>query len=73
MCREEIIVDQSLLTIDRQMGVVICTPDGKVCEIAVSFMSMSNVPDLQDAKTIFKRLHYDAKRNQSVVHCMSCW
>lgn len=23
-------VDQSLLTIDRQMGVVICTPDGKV-------------------------------------------
>ncbi|KAJ9105442.1 hypothetical protein QFC21_001813 [Naganishia friedmannii] len=47
---EEIVVDQSLLTIDRQMGVVICTPDGK------------------DAKTIFKRLHYDAKRNQSVVH-----
>ena len=28
--REEIVVDQSLLTIDRQMGVVICTPDGKV-------------------------------------------
>ncbi|KAJ9120688.1 hypothetical protein QFC22_002619 [Naganishia vaughanmartiniae] len=48
---EEIVVDQSLLTIDRQMGVVICTPDGK------------------DAKTIFKRLHYDAKRDQSVVHC----
>ncbi|GHJ84424.1 hypothetical protein NliqN6_0826 [Naganishia liquefaciens] len=48
---EEIVVDQSLLTIDRQMGVVICTPDGK------------------DAKTIFKRVHYDAARNQSVVHC----
>ncbi|KAI5453932.1 hypothetical protein NCC49_004927 [Naganishia albida] len=48
---EEITVDQSLLTIDRQMGVVICTPVGK------------------DAKTIFKRVHYDATRNQSVVHC----
>lgn len=30
MGRDEIVVDQSLLTIDRQMGVVICTPDGKV-------------------------------------------
>ena len=29
-CREEITVDQSLLTVDRQMGLVICTPDGKV-------------------------------------------
>ncbi|KAJ9114857.1 hypothetical protein QFC20_001228 [Naganishia adeliensis] len=48
---EEIVVNQSLLTIDRQMGVVICTPDGK------------------DAKTIFKRVHYDAARNHSVVHC----
>lgn len=33
MRREEIVVDQSLLTIDRQMGVVICTPDGKVSTI----------------------------------------
>jgi hypothetical protein len=28
--REEQTVDQSLLTVDRQMGLVICTPDGKV-------------------------------------------
>jgi hypothetical protein len=30
MLREEQTVDQSLLTVDRQMGLVICTPDGKV-------------------------------------------
>jgi hypothetical protein len=28
--RKEQTVDQSLLTVDRQMGLVICTPDGKV-------------------------------------------
>ena len=28
--REEVVVDQPLLTIDRQMGLVIVTPDGKV-------------------------------------------
>ncbi|KAG7528297.1 hypothetical protein FFLO_06260 [Filobasidium floriforme] len=50
---EEQTVDQSLLTVDRQMGLVICTPDGK------------------DAKTIFKRMFYDAERDQSVVHCRS--
>ena len=27
---EEMTVDQPLLTVDRQMGLVICTPDGKV-------------------------------------------
>jgi hypothetical protein len=32
--REEITVDQSLLTVDRQMGLVICTPDGKVSRAA---------------------------------------
>jgi hypothetical protein len=25
----------------------------------------------QDAKTIFKRMFYDAERDQSVVHCRS--
>ncbi|KAK4685511.1 brefeldin A-inhibited guanine nucleotide-exchange protein, partial [Tremellales sp. Uapishka_1] len=48
---EEIEVDQPLLTVDRQMGLVIVTPEGK------------------EARTIFKRMSYDEKRNQSVVHC----
>lgn len=29
---EEIEVDKPLLTVDRQMGLVIVTPDGKVCD-----------------------------------------
>jgi hypothetical protein len=29
--REEITVDQPLMTVDRQMGLVIVTPEGKVC------------------------------------------
>ncbi|KAK8858451.1 hypothetical protein IAR55_002678 [Kwoniella newhampshirensis] len=48
---EEITVDQPLLTVDRQMGLVIITPEGK------------------DAVTIFKRISYDAERDQSVVRC----
>ncbi|WVR06210.1 hypothetical protein IAU60_003240 [Kwoniella sp. DSM 27419] len=48
---EEITVDQPLLTVDRQMGLVIITPEGK------------------DAVTVFKRTHYDAERDQSVVEC----
>ncbi|ORY31392.1 pseudouridine synthase [Naematelia encephala] len=47
----EITVDQPLLTVDRQMGLVIVTPEGK------------------EAKTIFKRMSYDPKRDESVVHC----
>ncbi|WWD18341.1 hypothetical protein CI109_102791 [Kwoniella shandongensis] len=48
---EEVTVDQPLLTVDRQMGLVIVTPEGK------------------DAVTIFKRISYDAERDQSVVRC----
>ncbi|WRT67633.1 uncharacterized protein IL334_004605 [Kwoniella shivajii] len=48
---EEVTVDQPLLTVDRQMGLVIITPEGK------------------DAVTIFKRMSYDAERDQSVVRC----
>jgi RluA family pseudouridine synthase len=48
---EEITVDKPLLTVDRQMGLVIIAPEGK------------------EAKTVFKRMSYDAERDQSVVHC----
>ena len=33
--REEILVDQPLLSVDRQMGLVIVTPEGKVRPYAV--------------------------------------
>lgn len=44
-------MNQPLLTVDRQMGLVIVHPDGK------------------EAKTVFRRMFYDAERNESVVHC----
>ncbi|KAL1412961.1 hypothetical protein Q8F55_000710 [Vanrija albida] len=47
----EITVDQPLLSVDRQMGLVIVAPEGK------------------ESQTIFKRMSYDEKRDQSVVHC----
>lgn len=50
----EVEVDQPLMTVDRQMGLVIIAPEGK------------------EAKTIFKRMSYDEKRDQSVVHCKPC-
>ncbi|OCH94146.1 pseudouridine synthase [Obba rivulosa] len=49
---EEVICDQPLLTIDRQMGLNVVHPEGK------------------PAKTIFKRLHYDANTDTSVIHCI---
>ncbi|WVN86508.1 uncharacterized protein L203_101672 [Cryptococcus depauperatus CBS 7841] len=48
---EEITVDKPLLTVDRQMGLVIVTPEGK------------------NAMTLFKKVSYDKKRDQSVVRC----
>ncbi|EMD41444.1 hypothetical protein CERSUDRAFT_110021 [Gelatoporia subvermispora B] len=48
---EEVVCEQPLLTIDRQMGLNVVHPEGK------------------PAKTIFKRLHYDANTDTSVVHC----
>lgn len=44
-------MDQPLISVDRQMGLVIVAPEGK------------------PATTIFKRMSYDAERDQSVVHC----
>lgn len=47
----DILVDQPLISVDRQMGLVIVAPEGK------------------PAETIFTRMSYDDKRDQSVVHC----
>ncbi|KDQ56299.1 hypothetical protein JAAARDRAFT_690247 [Jaapia argillacea MUCL 33604] len=48
---EEIVCDQPMLTVDRQIGLNIIHPEGK------------------NAKTIFKRLHYDENTDSSVLHC----
>ncbi|KAH8984148.1 pseudouridine synthase [Lactarius hatsudake] len=53
---EEVVVDQPLLTVDRQMGLNIVHPDGKISHA-------------KPAQTIFRRLHYDKNTNTSVLHC----
>ncbi|RPD57956.1 pseudouridine synthase [Lentinus tigrinus ALCF2SS1-7] len=48
---EEIVCEEPLLTVDRQMGLNIVHPEGK------------------PAKTIFKRIRYDANTDTSVLQC----
>ncbi|KAL1945478.1 hypothetical protein VTO73DRAFT_2329 [Trametes versicolor] len=48
---EEVICEEPLLTVDRQMGLNVVHPEGK------------------HAKTIFKRIRYDANTDTSVLHC----
>ncbi|KAI0629467.1 pseudouridine synthase [Trametes polyzona] len=48
---EEVVCEEPLLTVDRQMGLNIVHPEGK------------------HAKTIFKRIRYDANTDTSVLHC----
>ncbi|TNY23226.1 pseudouridine synthase [Rhodotorula diobovata] len=70
----EVVCEEPLLTIDRQIGVNVVHPDGRV-----RFLPQSAVlhgcfahalgPGVQDSKTIFTRMSYDEKSNTSVVHC----
>ncbi|KAH9855879.1 pseudouridine synthase [Lenzites betulinus] len=48
---DEVVCEEPLLTVDRQMGLNIVHPEGK------------------HAKTIFKRIRYDANTDTSVLHC----
>ncbi|EJD47007.1 pseudouridine synthase [Auricularia subglabra TFB-10046 SS5] len=48
---EEVVCDQPMLTVDRQMGLNIVHPEGK------------------PARTIFRRLFYDANTDSSVLQC----
>lgn len=57
-------MDKPLLTVDRQMGLVIITPEGKV-----GIRPKLSLTSFQEAKTMFKRLSYDAERDQSILHC----
>jgi hypothetical protein len=76
--REEIEVDKPLLTVDRQMGLVIIAPEGKVGKRVVVLVyiidTYGDEAEMQEARTIFKRMSYDEKRDQSVVRCkLSLW
>lgn len=50
---EEVVCEEPLLTIDRQMGLNIVHPEGK------------------EAKTTFKKIHFDENTDTSVIHCTS--
>lgn len=73
VARDEVVCDQPLLTVDRQMGLNIVHPEGKVCLIiflfCISLYAYGTCLVLQPAKTKFKRLHYDLATNTSVLHC----
>ncbi|KAG6918886.1 hypothetical protein DXG01_010950 [Tephrocybe rancida] len=63
---EEITCEEPLLTVDRQMGLNIVHPEGKV----YLSVSLKNGPVLimtQPAKTIFNRVRYDTNTDTSVV------
>ena len=68
---EEVVVDQPLLTVDRQMGLNIVHPGGKVRAIRL-MKQIDRIPAFfshQPAKTVFRRLRYDKGTNTSVLHC----
>lgn len=67
LCSKEVICEQPLLTVDKQMGLNIVHPEGKV----TLFSSSNRLVDLdsQPAKTAFNRLFYDSTTDTSVLHC----
>lgn len=68
LIREEVVCEQRLLTVDRQMGLNIVHPEGKVRKPA-SCTALLLIMAPQPAKTIFTRMHYDACTDTSVLHC----
>lgn len=68
---EEVVVDQPLLTVDRQMGLNIVHPEGKVRINHVFWVDRTPTcrSFAKPAKTVFRRLHYDRSTNTSVLHC----
>jgi len=73
---EEVVVEQPLLTVDRQMGLNIVHPQGKVRSSITRSPPFWNPSShavtwrlAKPAKTVFKRLHYDRSTDTSVLHC----
>lgn len=79
---EEVVCDEPLLTIDRQIGVNVVHPEGRVsfCDTSShlhvqwkltkfpAFQTMLSIAN-QPSKTLFKRLSYDPETDTSVVRC----
>ncbi|OBZ69918.1 Uncharacterized protein C18B11.02c [Grifola frondosa] len=65
---EEVTCEEPLLTIDRQMGLNIVHPEGKAGRLSCIHYPIF-IFICQPAKTIFKRLQYDANTDTSVLRC----
>lgn len=65
----EIVCEEPLLTVDRQMGINIVHPEGKV-SVFNHLLYSPNAYD-QNAKTIFSRIRYDPHTDSSVIRCKS--
>jgi tRNA pseudouridine32 synthase len=67
---EEVVVEQPLLTVYRQMGLNIVHPDGKVRAYKLPVGNvLTDLCLAKFAKTVFKLLHYDRSTNTSVLLC----
>lgn len=64
----DIVCEEPLLTVDRQMGLNIVHPEGKVTH-SISHQTAVLTLFSQHAKTIFTRLHHDANTDSSVLRC----
>jgi len=71
---EEVTCDEPLLTVDRQMGLNIIHPDGKVRRPLCGLLDATHADSSdisQPATTIFQRIRYDPNTDTSVLHCES--
>ena len=72
LSREEIVCEKPLLTVDRQMGLNIVHPDGKVPYENLSLITPDQTTYCifwKTAKTIFNLIRYDENTDSSVVRC----
>jgi tRNA pseudouridine synthase 9 len=63
----EVTCEKPLLTVDKQMGLNIVHPEGKVW-IRAEFHIQAHY-SIQPAKTVFNKLFYDPVTDTSVLHC----
>jgi hypothetical protein len=70
---EDLVCEEPLLTIDKQIGVNVVHPDGRVTLLHIFRRDylLNPASCTQPSKTIFKRLSYDPDTDTSVVSCSS--
>jgi hypothetical protein len=67
--RQEVVCDEPLLIADKQIGLTVVHPAGKVRFLLSIVRVTLNLFILQSAKTVFRRVRYDPATNTSIVEC----